>query len=324
MAAISTLLYTAAIRGRNALYDAGMLRERRLAGPVVSIGNVSVGGSGKTPFVMCLGELLKQRGIKFDVLSRGYGRRTAGVAVVDPAGTAVDFGDEPLLIARRLGVPMVVGESRYAAGLEAEKRFGPRLHLLDDGFQHRGLARDFDIVLVTAQDLLDRTLPWGRLREPLSSLRRADAIVVREETAIPNSIVQGKPVWRVRRGIDLKDAPSRPIVFSGIARPKFFLEELQEIGVQPAAEVIFRDHQKYGDAQINRLQQAKSVSMADGFITTEKDVLNLGTRIAELGMVAVARVTMELLDAQQALGMMLAKVQIPHTGIKAADVRKSE
>ena len=142
MAAISTLLYTAAIRGRNALYDAGMFRAERLAGPVVSIGNISTGGSGKTPFVICLGELLKQRGIKFDVLSRGYRRQTQGVAIVDPAGTAAEFGDEPLLISRRLGVPVVVGESRYEAGLRAEQQFGPQLHLLDDGFQHRELARE--------------------------------------------------------------------------------------------------------------------------------------------------------------------------------------
>ncbi len=308
MAAISTLLYSAAIRGRNALYDAGMFRAKRLAGPVVSIGNISTGGSGKTPFVICLGELLKQRGIKFDVLSRGYRRQTQGVAIVDPAGTAAEFGDEPLLIARRLGVPVVVGESRYEAGLRAEQQFGPQLHLLDDGFQHRKLARSFDIVLVTAQDLLDRMLPLGRLREPLTALSRADAIVVREETAIPDSVVCGKPLWRVRRGIDLKEAPSRPIVFSGIARPKFFLEELQELGVQPAAEIIFRDHQRYGDKEIERLLQAKSASMADGFVTTEKDVLNLGTRIAQLGTVAVARVTMELLDAAGALNKMLQAV----------------
>lgn len=317
MAAISTLLYSAAIRGRNALYDAGMFRAERLAGPVVSIGNISTGGAGKTPFVICLGELLKLRGIRFDVLSRGYGRRTRGVAIVDPAGTAADFGDEPLLIARRLGVPVVVGESRYEAGLRAEQQFGPQLHLLDDGFQHRELARNFDIVLVTAPDLLDRMLPLGRLREPLTSLSRANSIVVKEETAIPDSVVCGKPVWRVRRGIDLKDAPGRPIVFSGIARPKFFLEELQELGVQPAGEVIFRDHQKYGDVQIRRLLDAKSVQMADGFITTEKDVLNLGTRIGELGTVAVARVTMQLLDSDRALEMMLNAVDASAPQAKA-------
>ncbi len=312
MAAISTLLYGAAVRGRNALYDVGMIRANQLAGPVVSIGNLSTGGSGKTPFAICLGELLKQRGIKFDVLSRGYRRQTQGVKIVDPGGTAAEFGDEPLLIARRLEVPVVVGESRHEAGLQAEKQFGPQLHLLDDGFQHRELARDFDIVLVTAQDLLDRMLPLGRLREPLSSLNRADAIVVREETAIPDSVVCGKPLWRVRRGIDLQDAPSRPIVFSGIARPKVFLEELQELGVQPAAEIIFRDHQRYGDKEIERLLQAKSASLADGFITTEKDALNLGARIAELGPAAVARVTMELLDADAALAKILKAAKREH------------
>ena len=308
MAAIGTLLYTAGVRGRNALYDAGMLRAKKLTGPVVSVGNVSVGGSGKTPFVICLGELLKQRGIKFDVLSRGYRRQTRGVAVVDPAGTAAEFGDEPLLMARRLGVPVIVGESRYEAGIQAEKQFGPQLHLLDDGFQHRELARDFDIVLLTAQDRLDRMLPLGRLREPLSALSRADAIVVREEMVIPDGLAGGKPLWRVRRGIALNDAPARPVVFSGIARPKFFLEQLQEIGVQPAAEIIFRDHQRYGQTEIDRLLQAKANAMADGFITTEKDMLNLGTRSLELGTVAVAQVTMELLDADAALETMLTKV----------------
>ncbi len=157
---------------------AASLAPSRLRGPVVSIGNLSVGGSGKTPFVLLLGELLKARGIKFDILSRGYGRKTRGVALVDPAGSARDFGDEPLLMARRLNVPVIVGEYRYAAGVFAEKKFGPQLHLLDDGFQHRSLARDFDIVLVTPEDARDRLLPAGRLREPLSSLRRADAVVL--------------------------------------------------------------------------------------------------------------------------------------------------
>ena len=128
--------------------------------------------------MLLLGELLKARGVKFDVLSRGYGRQSRGVAWVDPGGSARDFGDEPLLIARRLGVPVMVGEERYQAGVVAESKFGPQLHLLDDGFQHRALARDFDIVLVTPEDARDRLLPAGRLREPLSSLARADAVVL--------------------------------------------------------------------------------------------------------------------------------------------------
>src|ERR1700722_7820521 len=103
--------------------------------------------------------------------------------VVDAKGSAADFGDEPLLIARRLGVPVIVGESRYAAGRIAEQKFESQLHILDDGFQHRSLARDFDIVLMTEHDFDDKLLPWGRLREPLSSLERADAIVAADPTS---------------------------------------------------------------------------------------------------------------------------------------------
>src|SRR6266705_7060338 len=113
-------MFGAGVRARNLLYDRGTLRTLRLTGATISIGNLSVGGSGKTPFVILLGELLKQRGIKFDILSRGYGRQTRGVALVDPGGSARDFGDEPLLIVRRLHMPLIVGEDRYAAGVFAE------------------------------------------------------------------------------------------------------------------------------------------------------------------------------------------------------------
>src|SRR5258708_823717 len=163
-------VYGAVVAGRNALYEHGVLRSRRLQGSVISVGNVSTGGSGKTPFVILLGELLKARGINFDVLSRGYGRRTRGVLLVDPGGLPRDFGDEPLLIARKLQAPVIVGVDRYEAGRFAEERFGPQMHLVDDGFQHRGLARDFDIVLVTPEDARDRLLPAGAVQDTLPAL----------------------------------------------------------------------------------------------------------------------------------------------------------
>ncbi|HYA96741.1 MAG TPA: tetraacyldisaccharide 4'-kinase, partial [Methylomirabilota bacterium] len=194
-------IYGGLVRARNAFYNRGLLRARRLEGAVVSVGNLSAGGSGKTPFVMLLGELLKSRGIRFDVLSRGYGRESRGVLLVDPGGLPQQFGDEPLLIARRLQVPVIVGEDRFAAGHFAESRFGSQLHLLDDGFQHRALARDFDIVLVTPYDAQDRLLPGGRLREPLSALRRADAVVLTEGAPADSFPLQDKLVWRTRRGI---------------------------------------------------------------------------------------------------------------------------
>src|SRR5256885_11512317 len=170
------MVYGAVSGARNLIYDTGWFTAR-LQGPVVSVGNISVGGTGKTPFIIYLGEQLKHRGIKFDVLSRGYGRASRGVHVVDPGGSPRDFGDEPLLIARKLDVPVIVGESRYHAGLVAEQRFGPQLHLLDDGFQHRQLHRDLDIVLLGESDLEDKLLPVGRLREPVSALGRADVVV---------------------------------------------------------------------------------------------------------------------------------------------------
>ena len=212
-------IYGLGVKTRNHLYDRGTLRSRRLSGPVISVGNISAGGAGKTPFVILLGELLKQRGIPFDVLSRGYGRHTKGVLVVNANGSAKDFGDEPLLIARRLACPVIVGESRYEAGLLAETRFGPQLHILDDGFQHRSLARDFDIVLLTPEDLRDTLLPTGRLREPLTSLNRADAVVLTGEVDVSALPISGKPIWRVRRGISIEGVPQKPIVFCGIARP---------------------------------------------------------------------------------------------------------
>ena len=157
-----TAAYGAVTALRNKLFDGGVLPSRLLQQPVVSVGNLSVGGAGKTPFVITLGELLKARSIRFDVLSRGYRRKSRGVLVVDPEGNATDFGDEPVLIARRLRVPVIVGESRYEAGRVAEQQFQTQLHILDDGFQHRSLARNFDIVLMTERDFDDRILPSGR------------------------------------------------------------------------------------------------------------------------------------------------------------------
>jgi len=145
-------IFGAGVALRNALYDRQILKSHKLARPVISIGNISVGGSGKTPFVIALGTLLKEHGIAFDVLSRGYGRSSTEVAIVDPLGTPEQFGDEPLLIARKLGVPVVVGANRYQAGLLAEEKLPSKLHLLDDGFQHRRLHRDFDIVMLADSD----------------------------------------------------------------------------------------------------------------------------------------------------------------------------
>jgi tetraacyldisaccharide 4'-kinase len=302
-------IFAAGVQLRNRLYDRGVLRSRRLRGPVVSVGNLSVGGSGKTPFVLLLGELLRTRGVRFDILSRGYGRNTRGVILVDPAGTSHDFGDEPLLMARRLDVPVIVGEDRYEAGLFAEKSFGPQLHLLDDGFQHRSLARDFDIVLVTPEDTRDSLLPGGRLREPARDLSRADAIVLTSGVSADSFPLDGKLVWRARRGILPKDVPPRPVVFCGIAKPKNFLLQLRTAGIEPVAEAFYRDHHAYTERDIQELLKLRQQSEAGGFVTTEKDAINLGGYLAALEPVAVVPVKMELLDAANAVDTMLRVIE---------------
>lgn len=302
-------LFGMVVRLRNAAYDRSILRSQKLAGPVVSVGNVSVGGSGKTPFVLLLGELLKSRRIPFDILSRGYGRQTQGVKLVDPGGMPRDFGDEPLLMARKLQVPVIVGEERYAAGVFSEKKFGPQLHLLDDGFQHRALFRDFDIVLVTPDDARDQLLPAGRLREPVTSLQRADAIVLTSGASAGSFPVNGKQVWRVRRGIITRNIPQRPIVFCGIARPKNFVLQLRTAGVEPAAEAFYRDHHAYTEADVRDLLQLRQQSEADGFVTTEKDAVNLGPYLAALDPVSVVAVKMELADAANAVDTILRVIE---------------
>ncbi len=308
MSALS-LLFGAAVSARNALYSRGVLPSRRLRRPVVSVGNLSVGGSGKTPFVLLLGELLKQRGIAFDVLSRGYGRRTRGVAVVDPGGTSREFGDEPLLIARKLQVPVIVGEERFAAGRLAEERFPSRLHLLDDGFQHRALARDFDIVLVTAEDAHDRLLPAGRLREPLSALTRTDAVVLTSGAPADMFPLEGKLVWRAHRTLAPRDVPAHPLAFCGIARPQNFFVQLRNAGIELAAEATFRDHHQYTERDVRELMTMAARSEAGGFVTTEKDAVNLGGYFSALKPLAVVPVKMELADAEHALDAMLGTIR---------------
>lgn len=299
--------YGALVTAKNRLYDAGVLKTQSLRGPVISVGNLSVGGSGKTPFVILLGELLKQHRIAFDVISRGYGRKTRGVLEVDPNGLAEQFGDEPLLIARRLGCSVIVGASRYAAGLYAEKKHGVQVHILDDGFQHRTLARDFDIVLLTEEDLHDQLLPAGRLREPLASLDRADTIVISSEMDFSRSPSQ--PIWRLQRSVEVANPPKRAVVFCGIARPHKFVEQLQAAGIRPASTRFYRDHHGYTSSDIRDLKAMRDRADANGFITTEKDSINLGPQVESLGAVTIARVRVELANADAALDTILGVIR---------------
>jgi tetraacyldisaccharide 4'-kinase len=297
-------IFGAGVALRNALYDHRVLKTRKLTRPVVSVGNLSVGGAGKTPLVIALGQLLKDRNIGFDVLSRGYGRGTLDTAVVDPEGSAVEFGDEPLLIARKLQVPVIVGADRYQAGLLAEEKFSSQLHLLDDGFQHRRLHRDFDILILRAEDFRDTLLPIGRLREPVLSWRRADALAPLD----PGTFTT-RPIWAARRHITVPTREGRTIAFCGIARPKQFFDEVRAAGVKVADSVSFPDHHHYQERDAGRLLRLKESAGADGFITTEKDLINLGALQDRLQPLWVARLDIVFAEPEAALKMLLTTLQ---------------
>ena len=278
-------LFGAGVALRNRLYDGGTFRQQKLKHPVVSVGNLSVGGSGKTPFVMLLGRLLQENKTAFDILSRGYKRQDKTIRLVDPKGNVDLYGDEPLLFARELQVPVIVGADRVAAGQYAEQLFaeaipahGEWLHVLDDGFQHRRLARDFNIVLLAKRDLHDSLLPGGRLREPLSSLRRANAIVLTDDTSEQDlpEFVRGAQIWRVARKVSLASAaPSKVVAFCGVARPERFFADLAALGVNTQHRRIFADHHGYIHRDVETLRWLKTRSGAEAFITTAKDIVNL-------------------------------------------------
>jgi tetraacyldisaccharide 4'-kinase len=296
--------YRGLVGAREWLYAHGWLERHAIDCPVVSIGNVTVGGTGKTPAVLLAAETLADMGHRPAVVSRGYGRRTRGLQVVaDTASIRLDpeeSGDEPFLLARRLpGVPVVVGANRYHAAGLALRRFRATAIVLDDAFQHWALRRDLDIVMTRARRPWGngRLLPAGPLREPLGALARAHLVVVTgarsmddvaevaEATAVHAPGVPVVPAryvaaecWDARRmePVKLDALPGmRVVAFAGIAFPDAFRSTLEEIGASVAALVVFDDHHWYSAANLRALAARAAREGADALVTTEKDWVRL-------------------------------------------------
>jgi tetraacyldisaccharide 4'-kinase len=278
--------------------------------------------------VLLLAMILRHRGYAVRILTRGYKRGSEITSRVEPFDDATWQGDEPVLLAQRSGVPVFAGADRYQAGVMAEQDEPSEklmVHLLDDGFQHRELGRDIDIVLLTQADVEDTLLPAGNLREPLSAIAEADVVVLREEEAASlRSVVAGlsseqkvPAIWVIRRSLSLGEAgevalPSKPLAFCGIARPESFTKMLAAQGYEPMDTEIFPDHHAYGDGDIRQLMERARQIDANGFVTTEKDAVKLTPilhdRLATIGPVVVARLCVELLDEQESLSQLVAMV----------------
>jgi tetraacyldisaccharide 4'-kinase len=302
--------YRLALGLREVQLRMGLKPVRRLRRPVVSVGNLSAGGAGKTPLVIALAKALAARGVHVDVLSRGYGRRSAVPLLVDMSGTAEEFGDEPLVIAREALVPVYVAAQRYEAGMLAERdttreqgsegareqgsgsasqRVG--VHLLDDGFQHRQLHRDVDILLLSSEDLSDHLLPAGNLREALHAAERANVIAIPADEPEVAEWMQARSwkgtVWHVRRSMDVPRIDGPVVAFCGIARPEQFFEGLESAvldraGLHVAARFAFPDHHKYTTNDLERITSAAQKAGAAALLTTEKDRVRLSAMAASL------------------------------------------
>ena len=331
---VGSAAYGGVVRARNAGYNIGLFRARRLPCRVVCVGNLTAGGTGKTPTVMALAAACRAAGETVCILLRGYGRRSRGVKVVSEGGEPVlgwqEAGDEAVLLARRLpGVPVVVGEDRFAAGRLAVERFRPQLILLDDGFQHRRLYREADLVLLDATDPFGGgcLLPRGRLREPLGGLHRARAFLLTRAD-------QGRDVEGLRRRVE-RVAPGRPIACGvlrlrrlrdltggreraateirgkrvlavcGIGNPDSFHRTVTETGAVVAGSLVFRDHHAFTDADLGRMAEAARTNHAEWIVTTDKDAVRLAGPLPFGCPVVVLEVVLEIVEGAEALAAAL-------------------
>jgi len=300
------LLYGEVARWRRRSFERHPGRRRRLSRPVISVGNLSVGGTGKTPVVAELAAWLLERGERPAILSRGYRRRddVPGVVVVSDGRTICSgldrSGDEPLMLARAVpGAIVCVCPDRFLAGILAERSLGATVHLLDDGFQHLGLARDLDVLVTTMGEIPGgRVLPRGRLREPMDAAARAHVLVVMgatagaaateswtlgvpfgcgaERTLGPPRAVQWlpetSPTDLLHDGATL-ECGSRVVVACGIANPERFTGDVRDAGYSVVKEVVFPDHHAFSRRDIAHLAGVAAESSAVAVLTTDKDAV---------------------------------------------------
>lgn len=298
-----SLLYGAVTRTRLSLYRRGTFQTSKLDRPVISIGNITTGGTGKTPLVEYVARMIASHGKKVCILTRGYGRKDPHVQVIvsdgyDVLASPSESGDEPYLLATKLAgqAAVISSADRIAAGQEAIKDFGTEVFVLDDGFQHLRLARDLNIACIDATNPWGggRLLPYGRLREAREGLRRADCVVLtrcdqvesvaglREEVS---ELIEGRAIFESRmrplRVVSLKNGPEvlavpgRVGAFCAVGNPESFFESLRGLGYDVGLERAFADHHVYSPSDVDALHQLAKKTGASALITTAKDAVKL-------------------------------------------------
>lgn len=336
--ALADFVYAPVVSWRRRWYAHDPARAGRLERPVVSVGNLRVGGTGKTPVVAQVARLLVEAGEQPAILTRGYARRkkTRGVTVVSDRSAVLAplelAGDEPLLLARMLpGVPVLVGGNRLLSGRLAERQHGATVHILDDGFQHLALGRDVDLLIVEPEDLTDRVLPAGRLREPVDAARAADALLTTaadEQLERLRAWVGHGRAFTIRRGLGaavwLDGTPvgrtlegSRVVAVAGIARPERFFQDLDSSGWRVVGTLTFRDHHPFTTSDLERIERMARREDAC-VVTTAKDAVRL-ERVATSGVrIAVVPLTVEVEPGDRFARWLIERVHLARTSPPAS------
>ena len=326
-----SLMYLFIGRCREMAYEYGLLRKAVLPCRAICVGNISVGGTGKTPTVELVCRTLMRRGVRVGVISRGYGRRISrrsrgDIFIVSDGGNVVATGqmagDEPVMLAKRLDhVPVLIGKNRYQAGLEAYNTFHIQTVIMDDGFQHLQLARDLNIVVLDGQSPFGNGygLPLGRLRESPRALKRADIIVLTKIThkeqkkrvvhmirsynqTAPMVIGRHKPrdviSLKGDKRMALEVLRGKSIVaLSGIGDPSYFLTTLIDLGAKVTAHMVFPDHHWYSTEDIRHIEHKVFSGKSWGLVTTEKDAVRL-SHVPKCP-VWILRIDMVLMEGEQ-------------------------
>jgi len=277
-----SIIYTLVISVRNYLYDTGILRSYMVVPVVISIGNIEVGGTGKTPFVITLAEGLHKRGYNVAIVTRGYKGKLRRTMRVLKDHSPADVGDEALLMARVADVPVIKAHDRIAGATYAKRMFNSDIVILDDGFQHRRIYRDMDIVLIGRDLNQEELLPLGCLREPVSSLGRSDMAIYTKSinskganaSFIPDSLIGIDGAGKSASYLQGKDV----LAFCGIARPDFFFQAVEGFGAK-VKPLRFKDHHNYTLKDIRMIKDAAGDK--DLIITTEKDMIKLDLRLLD-------------------------------------------
>lgn len=335
----STLVYAFVIWLRNYLFDKNIFKSRSVEAKIFSVGNISVGGSGKTPVTIYLTSVLKLGGFKVGVLSRGYGRKSSGYIFVSDGKkflTTVDkSGDEIYHTALDCSVPAAVSENRVKGAERLISDGGVNAIVLDDAFQHRWIKRDFDLLVIDQRFLTEKSffinnlLPTGVMREPLSSIKRADAIIINrkfmEKKNIPDKFkkyFEGKNIfsgyYKAISFFDLKHNTElnleefqgqKSLVVSGIATPFSFLNVLRQNKIDTDNKLIFKDHKRYTFDDVQRIRQLFYSTNSHSVVTTEKDAVKLTKFSREMDDIDIYYLKIKFsLDAEDSFKGLIFKV----------------